>query len=294
MIKIIRNYFNSLRMKKQNYYDDKSVRKTFISSDFPQFYLDLLESFNEKFSLSGMTVIDVGGSNIPAEVMQSFGVKKFVCLDPVTKWGYGLKNGHCFSKKVFKISEFEYAFKNEYSFVIDEDIENIGKDLNLMFDVVISFSTFEHVTSIKKTLDVIYGILKKPGILYSQYEPIFSCPDGHHVYISNDYNFNNMPEIEHMHLLYNREEAVHFLNTITRFNVEIKNKIIQQAYESKVINRFMINEHIDSFQKSKFNKHQITYLNMKPVSEERINIFNKKYGRMRYDVRGIQYFAYKY
>lgn len=275
---------------------NQEEKQKFISNDFPQYHLNILESLNQEQSLEEKVVIDIGGSNIPAEIMRLFGVKKFICLDPVSKWN-SFFNSTVLSehngKKVCKLKEFSNAFEEEFSFIVDEDIENIKQEMAGLFDVVFSISTFEHVTSLKKTLDVIYKILKPQGFLLSQYEPIFSCAAGHHVWISEDYNFNNMPEIEHMHLLYDRDEAQLFLNTIGRFNEEIRKKIIEQAYDSKIINRFMLNDHLNAFRDAKFNKYEIEYFFIHPAPEDRLKILCEKYGQMRYDVRGIKYIAYK-
>jgi hypothetical protein len=65
---------------------NKEKRQKYVSIDFPQYHMDILESINQRYPLEGKVVIDIGGSNIPAEVMRLFGVKRFVCLDPISKW----------------------------------------------------------------------------------------------------------------------------------------------------------------------------------------------------------------
>jgi hypothetical protein len=274
----------------------KDKRRQYVTDSFTQYHLDILESINERVNLKDKVLADVGGSNIPAEVVHLFGVRKFVCIDPVTKWN-SLHNSSISSrymdKNVYKIESFNEAFEKEFSFILDEDIEQIKDKIHEFFDVVVSISTFEHVTSLDKTLSVIYQILKLGGILHSQYEPLFSCAVGHHVYIDADFNFNNMPEIEHMHLLCNKNEAELFLNKIKRFDLNLKKKIIEKAYDSKIINRFTLNDHIRSFQNSMFNKSEITYFCNQPVPHDRLRLLSLKYGEMRYDVRGIKYIAYK-
>lgn len=74
----------------------RNHRQKYINESFPKYHLDILESLNEKYSLKNKIIIDIGGSNIPIEVMQSFGVKKFVCLDPISKWGYSKQKKHMF------------------------------------------------------------------------------------------------------------------------------------------------------------------------------------------------------
>lgn len=270
--------------------------KQYLSPDFPDYHLAILESINQECSLRGKFCLDIGGSNIPAEVMQLFGVQKFVCLDPVSKWfSTTPANLHSryLGKKIYRIGDLQTALDREFSFILDEDVESLNQEMSGAFDLAMSISAFEHVTSLTKTLDVIYDLLSPQGVLYSQYEPIFSCAAGHHVWINEDYNFNNMPEIDHIHLLYTREEAELFLNKINRFDPYIKKVILEQSYDSKKINRFKLDEHVRAFQNAKFNNFQISYFYLEPVPEERLEVLYRKHGYMRFDVRGIKYVARK-
>jgi len=282
----IQNLFDKLNIS-------KNYRQKYVNESFPKYHLDILESLNEKYSLRDKIIIDIGGSNIPVEVMQSFGVKKFVCLDPVSKWGYSKQKNKCFGKPIYKLNKFKIKFNNEYSFIIDEDIENLDSSFFNKFDIAISISTFEHVTSLTKTMNIIYQILKNDGFLHSQYEPIFSCASGHHVYISKDLNFNNMPEINYFHLLYSKDEAIQFLKKIKRFDTKIKKEIIRQAYGSKILNRFLVNQHINAIYNSNFKKYILDYFYLQPVPEKIDKTLKQKYGNQRFDVRGIKLTAFK-
>lgn len=280
-------YLFNKRNKSRNH------RQKYINESFPKYHLDILESLNEKYSLKNKIIIDIGGSNIPIEVMQSFGVKKFVCLDPISKWGYSKQKNTCFGKTIYKLDKFKTKFNSEYSFIIDEDIENLDDSFFNKFDIAISISTFKHVTSLTKTMNIIYQILKNDGFLHSQYEPVFSCASGHHVYINKDLNFNNMPEIDYLHLLYSKNEAIQFIQKIERFDTAIRKEIISQAYDSKIINRFFVNQHINAIYNSNFKKYILDYFYLQPVSEKINQILNQKYGNQSYDVRGIKFTAFK-
>lgn len=142
-------------------------------------------------------------------------------------------------------------------------------------------------------MNIIYQILKNDGFLHSQYEPVFSCASGHHVYINKDLNFNNMPEIDYLHLLYSKNEAIQFIQKIERFDTAIRKEIISQAYDSKIINRFFVNQHINAIYNSNFKKYILDYFYLQPVSEKINQILNQKYGNQSYDVRGIKFTAFK-
>jgi len=283
-------------MNYNNYFTSnlkKIFRKKYVNSSFSQYHLDILESLYEKYGLKNKRIIDVGGSNIPIDVMKSFEVTKFVCLDPISKCGYAKIKNKCFLKNVYKLSDFEEAFNAEYSFILDENIEKVGNILNNEFDIAISISAFEHVTSLKITLNKIYNMLTENGFLHAQYEPIYTCATGHHVYINQNINFNNLPEIDFMHLLYSKNEAKKYLSTIPRLSDDNKRNILEQVYDSTHINRFSINQHIEAIFNSKFKKFNLDYFYLQPVPIETQRLLKSKFGNMRYDVRGIKLSAFK-
>ena len=272
--------------------DFRPPSERLLAPMFSEHHLDLLESIQRRFSLRGKNVVDVGGVNIPAELMRRLGVRRFVCVDPVSKWGYGCSDGKCFEKPVYKRKDFREAFEREFSFVLDEGIEEVGEELASTFDVAISIGAFEHVASLEQTLEALFRILKKDGHLFSYYDPIFSCAKGHHVYINKNYNFNNMPELDHMHLLYGPEEARRYLQGVERFE-GLSETIVQQAYFSDKINRFTLNDHLRALSGGPFNEYTILFYKVTPVPPQRWEELVRRHGPMRYDVQGIQYVARK-
>lgn len=294
---VITSPSNSLTADEQMLIEKSSIpiqdRKSYVNATFPQYHLSILESLHEKYSLKNKVVIDIGGSNIPVEVMQSFGVKKFVCLDPVTKWGHPVESHTCFGKPIYKLADFSAAFDREFSFILDEDVEDINETMSGLFDVAISISTFEHVTSLRQTMQQIYNLLSAEGFLHSQYEPVFSCAAGHHVYLGENINFNNTPEINYFHLLYSKEEAMEILRKVTRFNQEQRNAIIRQLYDSQKINRFYLTQHINAICTSPFNRYVLEYFFLQPVPQEIQQKLIQKYGNERFDVRGVKVTAFK-
>jgi len=272
--------------------DSRPPSERLLSPMFSEHHLDLLESIRRRFSLRGKNVVDVGGVNIPAELMRRLGVRRFVCVDPVSKWGYDCSGGKCFEKPVYKRKDFREAFEREFSFVLDEGIEELGEDLASTFDVAILIGAFEHVASLEKTLEALFRILKRDSHLFSYYDPIFSCAKGHHVYINKDYNFNNMPELDHMHLLYDPEEARRYLQGVERFE-GLSETIVQQAYFSDKINRLTLNDHLRFLSGGPFNEYTILFYKVTPVPPKRWEELVRRHGPMRYDVQGIQYVARK-
>lgn len=271
----------------------KIKRSRFVDASFPQYHLDVLESLNDLYSLKNKIIIDIGGSNIPAEVMKLFEVNKFVCVDPVSKWGYHFDKNKCFNKRIYKQSNILKTFENEYSFVIDDDVENLDNSLFGKFDIAISISAFEHINSVSKTLVIIFKLLNSDGLFHTQYQPIFSCASGHHVFIDENYNFNNMPEINYIHLLYSKNEARKIINNIERFSDKIKKETIWQIYDDKKINRFSLNQHIEAIFNSEFKKYMLDFFCLQPVPDDIKLKLISKYDNIRFDVNGIKFTAFK-
>jgi ubiquinone/menaquinone biosynthesis C-methylase UbiE len=51
-----------------------------------------------------------------------------------------------------------------------------------MFDIIVSFSTFEHIRDVPSVLSEIARVLKPGGVVLISFEPIWSCSYGHHLH----------------------------------------------------------------------------------------------------------------
>jgi len=69
----------------------------------------------------------------------------------------------------------------------------------------------------------------------------------------------------------------------------IINSIADQIYDSKVINRKTLNEHLLEMLNSSFNNYSIDYFFRENQTDNQVQSeLIKKYGFMRFDVRGIK------
>lgn len=102
-----------------------------------------------------------------------------------------------------------------------------------------------------------------------------------------------MPELDFFHLKYTCEEAREFLKGFEKFNGYI-DTILEQTYHSHVINRKTFQQHIDEISRSRFSNYVIDYWyqDKEPASED-IDRIRKRFGKQRFDVRGIAVTAYK-
>jgi SAM-dependent methyltransferase len=262
-----------------------------------EYLIKVLEAVDKSYGLKGKVVADIGGSNITPQIARHYGIKKMVCIDPITKWFSGLQQD--ISKSTYadipllKNQDFLEAYNTLDYFILDECGEDLQSDCDNKFDIILSMSAFEHVNSITAVMDNIYNMLKPRGFMFSTYEPIFSCAKGHHIWVDDEINFTNVPELDFFHMLYSYEEAAAFLEKQERF-FRCKDKILDIVYKSDVINRKTLNTHLTEIANSKFGKYKIVfwYLDKQPTEEE-FKILSRKYGAQRFDVRGITVYAEK-
>jgi len=268
------------------------VSRQYISDIFPEYHYNIILDLHREYSLSGKRILDIGGSNIPEELMRELGVKQFICLDPVTKWESFHNNNvprtMKFGKMICSKDNFNNIFLDKFCFILDINIEDAHDIFDNYFDVIISISTFEHVTSIKKCLNTIHKYLRFGGILHSQYEPIFSSPAGHHCYFDHDINFVNLRQLDNIHLLYTKDEGCELIQKTFDWPDDVKYAVAQQIYDSPIINRKFLNEHILEIMNSPFNKYSIEYFYRTPSDSAIQAKLIEKFGSMRFDVRGIK------
>lgn len=282
-------------LQKIKYYRAKKL----INDKFPAYHLNIINFINNRYSLRNKMILDAGGSNIPHRVMKIYNARSFICIDPVSKW-YKSHNLHYNSdkycgKNIVTLNEFisNPKFK-DLPVVIDESLENIFNQLDNYFDIIISISTMEHVQNISKVYSTCHKMLRPGGILFVQFEPVYSSSAGHHVWIDSEINFNKMNNLRYFHLKYSEKEAQNLINEIYKdLSVEIRKKIIYQAYTSDIINRYHHDQFVTEISKSAFNKYEIDNFLIDDISSEENEILTGKFGKKRYDIRGLRIIAYK-
>ncbi|NCA93574.1 MAG: methyltransferase domain-containing protein [Sphingobacteriia bacterium] len=259
----------------------------------PDYHLSILSYIDENFGLRGKRILELGGSNIPREiVIKDFGVKQYVGIDYVDSWwkdpNHEIETLHSLKdfKKIFSLSEPYLIFSGR----IDDLPDGIISD---SFDIIISFSSIEHFRNISLMLKKASDVLKKGGFYFASSEPIWSSGKGHHFWINENYNFHVTNDFDFAHLLYSKDE---FLNQFKLKN-EIE-KVAYQIYDWDGINRFFYGEIEAGVLNSSFSeKHIYPFV----IQEPSIDILNKlyqKYGdeiknKNDFSIRGIQWILKK-
>jgi ubiquinone/menaquinone biosynthesis C-methylase UbiE len=186
-------------------------------------YEYLNNSISQHIELSGKRILEIGCGN--------GSLLKFIAVNSNPKyitgidlklsewWGVGESSGTNWEVRDGNAEELSFA---------DES-----------FDVVISFSTFEHIHDIEKALREIKRVLKPSGRFYTEFVPIWTSAAGHHFVRSGERTWNK----EHLllippfgHLYMNEFQMFEYLNKQTD-DEKLVSDIIQFIYHSNIINR---------------------------------------------------------
>jgi len=132
------------------------------------------------------------------------------------------------------------------------------------FDLVISLSTFEHVSNVPSVLSEIKRVLKPGGSALITFEPIWTCSYGHHLHHFGPVSAS-MPDWAH--LLWNKEQMRAELASIWPADGAITlDEAVAWTFESPVINRISITKMREYFQQSDL---EIEW--MVPIPDEKRN-----------------------
>jgi ubiquinone/menaquinone biosynthesis C-methylase UbiE len=107
------------------------------------------------------------------------------------------------------------------------------------FDLVISFSTFEHIGDIPRALSEIKRVLKPYGRFYTEFSPIWTSAAGHHFLHGKDrwWTAEHILAIPAWGHLYLTEQEMKLKLEESSLDDILKNEIIDFIYHSDYINR---------------------------------------------------------
>ena len=114
------------------------------------------------------------------------------------------------------------------------------------FDAVVSMSTFEHIADVPKALHEIHRVLKPGGKVLLSFEPLWTCPYGHHLH--------HLGEISDLvppwaHLVWDRKQMASYLEDKWPANAAISlEEAILWIYDGEAINRVGIRKMREYFE----------------------------------------------
>lgn len=249
-------------------------RREFLNdySISPDYHLAILSYIDQNFGLKGKRVLELGGSNIPREILlDDFSVKQYVGIDYIESWWPDpnhkreVINSLDDLRNVFSADEAYLLFSGSVDDLPDDFLAN-------QFDIVISFSSVEHFGNMSLMLKKACNILSEGGYYFASSEPIWSSGKGHHFWISNDYNFHVTDDFDFAHLLYTKHEFLE--NFKQKEQIE---KVAYQIYDWNGINRSFYKEIEDAVFSSNFSKKDLYSFIIKDPSAEVLDKLCKKY-----------------
>lgn len=163
-----------------------------------QKYLSIIQ---KNIDLKETLALDLcGGSGFNTGFLSNLGCKKVIAVDLVdyeTHWVGEFKKK---LSQLYLANEFDFDI-NKCQFIMMDAADLLFKD-NL-FDFVFCINAFEHVSDPKRVLCEIWRVLKPGGFAFIQFDPLYYCDTGGHMY-------DFIPE-PWGHLLYSTDEYVNIL-----------------------------------------------------------------------------------
>jgi SAM-dependent methyltransferase len=265
-------------------------------------------------SPQGKTVLEIGGSNLPRELLfDVLGVKKWVCVDDIShfwseerdpedlydyrKTAMGQNDGNY---KAFPLQESTATF-NDFDYLkFDGTAENIPAVFDGQFDIVVSDACFEHVDNLDDVLAKILLALKPGGQFYTMFGPLWSSSVGHH-YGFGSIIFDKSQERgipPHFHLLWTEEQAREYFsaNPLPCGQEELEALMSCAYHKGAYTNGYLYEDYERAVQKAGFVKYNIVPSVWKnyPVTLENIRELQKRYpGYKRFDADGMEIYGTK-
>jgi ubiquinone/menaquinone biosynthesis C-methylase UbiE len=181
------------------------------------------ESIIKHAGLGSKTILDVGCGNgdLVRYISENYSPKHIIGVEPA-------------------LAEYWYAEEKEgQNWRIQHgSAYNLEFDDN-SFDLVISFSTFEHIDDISKALSEIKRVLKPYGRFYTEFSPIWTSAAGHHFLHGKDrwWNSEHLQAIPAWGHLYLAEQDMKLKLEESSLDDEIISEMLDFIYHSDYINR---------------------------------------------------------
>jgi hypothetical protein len=237
------------------------------------YHLPYLIQGQEIVGLSGMRVLEVGGS-LPRElVIDTLGATQWVALEALRYWeelgesGGGTRPVADLSTQIHEVRSLSEIA--QYT-VLEGLVEDLPKCMEGAFDRIFSIACFEHVHTLGLALEKMHAALAPGGKLFTMFSPIWSAHDGHHLPIMQDINGNewsyaHSPIPPWGHLLFSPAQMEMHIRTKTDHRTAAT--MVYNIYHNQHINRLFTEDYIEYLQSSPFSieKCQLTFTSKIPA-----------------------------
>jgi trans-aconitate methyltransferase len=216
--------------------------------------------FVEKtIGIRGKRVLEAGGGLPAGLVCGEFGAKQWIgTIKPDWLSGH-LGRGNITERRdvggMRLLESIADAGELDDHQVLAGAVEDLPDSLAGQFDLVFSTAAFEHFLKIPAALNAMYKALRPGGELFSQFGPIWSGHNGHHLLNVTDQagvtmNFLSSPIPPWGHLLMRPPELYRHL--LSKTDAWAAQEIIYQVYHSPGINRLFTEDYVAHVNASPF------------------------------------------
>ena len=217
------------------------------------------------FELQGKRVLEVGGM-LPREFVYALRPEAWTCLD-------------------LQAEEQNYDW---YRIVTGDaaDMPLPSED----YDVVFSSSAFEHIGNLPRALEEMQRVLRPAGIVYSDFSPIWSSAQGHHLRgIARDVlrEASAWPLPDWLHLTLTKKEMREYLAECLA--ADKIHHVERWLYRRPTLNRMFYEDYIADYYASGMSVLRIDLRRASPPDAKTLKLLRtKRPGRSNFEVNGMR------
>ncbi|KAK44831.1 hypothetical protein BG58_22765 [Caballeronia jiangsuensis] len=237
-------------------YDDEVLQNLCATLGVAAYQGQALSQLLARVDLKGKRVLEVGGSNLPRElIFDLFDVKEWVSIDIIAEGSYQLlqQSTHYQREGIEPLNKASSLIGTKDYLILDGAIEFAGGLPTGYFDVILSITSFEHILALPSALSQMKRLVEPAGVIYTYHGPIWSSYCGHHIWVDSEINFNVPDAIpEFGHLLYSPPEMFDLLRKT--FGDRRAEQAVLQIYHQPRVNRLFYEDYLYYFKLAGFSE----------------------------------------
>lgn len=249
----------------------------------------LLE-FSKLFDTEGKRILEVGGSNIPLEVIKKYtNCQQWVCVDYLEESVLTAlntneqenENEYINHLRKYGVKDINFnVFDDEPYQIYKNSVLEIDKLAQNTFDFVFSVACFEHVGQLSVALEKIRSVLKSGGKIFSAFSPIWSSSKGHHfgpIYTTKSKYPNEFDSDfdDFFHLIREEKDILNLLEK--HFSKQKAAMFYEGIYNRNYINRLFYDDYIKIFSSSKYLNFFVKPMLNRQASQNQLKMLSQKY-----------------
>ena len=278
---------------------DKYIKFLEVEYKFQEWNIQFVRILSQNFELEGKTVLEIGGSNIPRDiVINKFKVAKWVCVDTPYWDEHANPKQHGEIKQYDFSADFNEAFEKSDYFLFKGLSDDITPDFYDKFDYCFSLACLEHVQNLLHAFNIVHACLKSGGIFYAHWGPLWNSPYGSHFFCDTPGKWLTCLEPGFLppfvHFLYTRKQIYEMLLLQYGEHPKLEQWASQISGDSSLINRYLYEDYEFFMEKSSFKKYVFHPFRFELDSQIKENLI-QRLGDMysSYDVGGAIVMATK-